>query len=65
MSKGSFFFSLMITHSASINPAGAKQMMDEFSTINSFMLNLLTSEIGYFIIHQRPVPPDAEGAFPG
>ena len=65
MSKGSFFFSLMITHSASINPAGAKQMMDEFSTINSFMLNLLTSEIGYFIIHQRPVPPDDEGAFPG
>ena len=55
----------MITHSASINPAGAKQMIDEFSTISSFMLNLLTSEIGYFIIHQRPVPPDDEGAFPG
>ena len=65
MSKGSLLFFFNDYPQLSINPAGAKQMIDEFSTISSFMLNLLTSEIGYFIIHQRPVPPDDEGAFPG
>ena len=38
----------------------------EFSTIKgSFLLIRPNSEIGYFIIHQRPFPPDDGGAVPG